>query len=317
MLMTSWLCGTPRILLLCALEPFLLARAAHAEASSSRLCELAQASADCLKFKTIQSEGKASPARGPQAGLNSKPCPADWLQSRKGDCLVETDAFGGTTAYVHPGGWVVDPRCFQDPRFGAAELMAALSLAQRKMSPTMPVEAGGCLSKFNPEWGREFSNFVWEKGMYLGCPAFDPSGSSCAEFQEEAGVRMVAGQRTRLRESSYSLLNLTNVAGCMGPESTGLAGIVFHEALHAAGADNYSTEKHNTNWRLEDHVFVSDRVYGMEALCFFGVDDPHHQLVHVMQCRQTVSYRAAAARYDLCRGFGAEFTDIPAKFMKH
>ncbi len=300
----AFLLGTPRI---------------FAEGTSIRLCEEAGEGKDCLGNLKKPATPSSNPAPWPES-VGRKTCPADWLQSRKGGCLTQVTTVDGQrgSAYVHPGGWLVDARCFSDKRFKASELLAALELVQRKISPTAGLDKGGCLSKFNPEWGAELVNASWEKGIYVDCPPLDPSDSepSCAAHVTQ-GIRASIGSRGYRRETELSLLSLENVAGCMGSGTTGLAGVLFHEFLHAAGADNYPTEKHNTAWRLQDYVFVSDRVYGTEALCFFGVDDARKDLVNVLQCRQAASYRAIAPRFDLCRGFSTSFTDMPAKFIKH
>ena len=254
--------------------------------SGDQLCASAGRKAGCLK-----------PAARPEL------CPPDWEKSRRGGCLAETDAFGPRQrAYVHPAGWVVDRRCLEGGRVSRAELLQALTAAQRRMDPSVPVSAGGCLSEYNPLWGRELSDDIWSRRMHVACPPSDKDSATCAAHGERGGINMIT---------------LANVARCMGPDTTSLAGILFHEALHAAGADNYSTEEHNRAWDMEQYVFVSDRVYGAEATCFWGTDPRLRRRVNILQCKKTVSYDVMEPRAGLCDGFNTSFTDVPAGFIKH
>jgi hypothetical protein len=292
--------------------------AAHAQRALIELCEEAGGGRDCPR---VHAKAASRPSPVPWAkGIGTDACPDDWFQKRKGDCLTSVAAKDGQEgkAYVHPGGWLIDARCFSDQRFKPRDLLGALDAVQAKIDPAVGADRGGCLSKFNPEWGAELVAASWDKALYVDCPPYDAAESdgTCAS-QDSQGIRVTRGASGYRRETELAVLSLEDVAGCTGDGTTGFAGVLFHEFLHAAGADNYPTEKHNTAWKLQDHVFVSDRVYGAEALCFFGVDGAHSDLVHVMQCRQTVAYHARAPHYELCRGFGASFTDIPAKFIKH
>ncbi|MBI4679071.1 MAG: hypothetical protein HY748_15955 [Elusimicrobia bacterium] len=286
--------------------------------SGGQLCTEAGLSGDCLDVKrrfalSAERSLKAPPA---EAG---KPCPKSWERSKQGNCWIETAVFGGAKAwaFVHPKGWVVDPRCLRDKRFTQAELMAALDSAWRKMSPATSLSQGGCLSHFNPWWGKELVDGMFEKSMYLSCPEFDPKGSSCADRGTRDSYEVDEKGFTVRRPEAVNLLSIRNVARCISPGATGLAGVVFHETLHAAGADNFSTEKHNKAYDLEQYVFVRDRVYAAEAVCFFGTDPKRRELANILQCRATAEYHAEDPRQHLCEGFGASFTDMPAGFIKH
>jgi len=233
-------------------------------------------------------------------------CPDDWETSRRGGCWVETAYFQGkrAKAYVHPRGWVVDERCFQDSRFSQAEFLAALDTVYRKMSPSVSVARGGCLSEFNPEWGRELTESPWEWKMRVSCGGFDSGAKTCASVSKTGDSRRI---------------NIKNVSRCMTPRGSGLAGVLFHETLHAAGVDNYKTAKHNKAWELPQFEFVGDRVYAAEAICFFGVEEENRPLVNFLQCKRVVEYgvRGEIPR-EKCEGFDASFTDrLPPGFLKH
>ncbi|MBI4347979.1 MAG: hypothetical protein HY553_14075 [Elusimicrobia bacterium] len=281
------------------------------------------AQANGLAAQAAQTGRRAadSPAALKAARPDRPDCPADWEQKRRGDCWVPRGIFGGPAApaYVHPKGWVVDPRCFEDPRFSGREFLAALDRAWKKLDPGTPASAGGCLGTFNPAWGRRLVDSVWTRHVHVSCPSYDKTETTCAHheprdhyYQDERGF-------SRRIDGYYSLLVLRNVEGCTKAfDSSGLAGVLFHETLHAAGADNFPTEKHNTAWKLEQYVFVRDRVYGAEATCFFGVDPAKRPYVNVLQCRGTVSYDNPSPNHELCREFDASFTNLmPPGFLKH
>ncbi|MBI5884142.1 MAG: hypothetical protein HZB91_13690 [Elusimicrobia bacterium] len=261
-------------------------------------CAQAERQEDCFRMTARQASSPAQPA-----AESLRLCPRDWEISRRGGCVAETDGFGiRQQAFVHPGGWVVDKRCLEDSRISRTEFLAALTAAHRRMDPSVKVRSGGCLGEFNPEWGRELTDAVWSRRVHVSCPPYDKESKTCAHYSP--------------RQNSQVLV-MGNFGRCVGPETTGLAGVLFHETLHAAGADNYSTEKHNRSWDMEQYIFVSDRVYGAEATCFWGTDPRLRTQVNILQCKKTVSYDASNPRHDLCEGFNTSFTDIPAGFIKH
>jgi hypothetical protein len=197
-------------------------------------------------------------------------------------------------------------------------MLAALEAAWRKMDPAAPSGRGGCLGEFNPEWGRELTVAVWDRRMHVSCPAHDPAETTCAHHESRDDYERGPDGFMRRAPWDIHLLVMRNAGRCMGQGTPGLAGILFHETLHAAGADNFPVEQHNKAWELEQWVFVKDRVYGAEAVCFFGVEPSLRPLVNVFQCRYTERDRAGAPRLDLCRSFGASFTNLrPAGFLKH
>lgn len=260
----------------------------------------------------------------PSLGLAAPPrpeCPPDWHARRKGDCWVKTGIFGGgdKLAYVHPKGWVVDARCFEDPRFTGRELLGALDAAWRKFDPATPAERGGCLGTFNPPWGRELVSAVWERRLHVSCPRYDLAESVCAHHERRDHYFTDERGYSRRVEGYYGVLVLRNAERCMKAfDSSGLAGILFHESLHGAGADNFSTEQHNQAWSLEQYVFVRDRVYGAEATCFFGVDPAKRKFVNVLQCRATAGFGRDNPPRALCDDFDASFSNLlPQGFLKH
>jgi hypothetical protein len=269
------------------------------------LCEKVGREADCaVQPETIEGRAVPTVAAGPET---SKPsCSLDWAAARKGDCLLETSVFNGRPlqAYVHPGGWIVDPRCFGDTRFTADALLEALNSVRRKMDPKIPVAKGGCLSRFNPQWGAELLERIWTRKMYVSCPSYEKDSPTCGSTNEtDSGIGR--------------MLSLKNAAGCMGRDGTGLAGILFHESLHAAGADNFGMNKHNKAWELPQYEFVRDQVYGAEAVCFFGLNPKTAKQVNFLQCKNTAEYHSDRPRDNLCDPFPASFTDMPAGFWKH
>lgn len=243
-------------------------------------------------------------AAAPMAGL--KECSADWRAKRQGGCWARTKAFAGGEqwAWVHPRGWTVDSRCLQDARFKTGEVAAALEAAWKKLDPGTPLGRGGCLSHFNPAWGRALAAAVWDHEMHLACPSHDPASNTCASHMAYHGnVRM---------------LSLGNVERCLGAGGSGLAGVVFHETLHGADADNFSTEKHNAAWELPQYQWIYDAVYGAEAVCFFGADPGQRRFVNIVQCRGVVGRGVSEPSRELCRDFAASFTDQrPMGFIKH
>lgn len=226
-------------------------------------------------------------------------CPAGWRRNRAGDCWVEAQVFPGegrVQAYVHPAGFLVDPRCLRDKRFSADELLAALTTLTRKVDPALGADQGGCLGTYNPAWGRELKDLLWTKELVLSCPQdYDPGSETCADEDESPG---------------YSLISLRNIKGCLGEGTTGLSGTLFHEFLHAARADNVPTAVHNQGWTRKQYEFIYDRVYGTEAVCYEG------RKANVVQCRTAVAYDNDSPNYGLCRGFNAYFTDQPPGTIK-
>ena len=251
----------------------------------------------------------AAPAAQPAADkgflAGTADCPADWQAKRKGDCLVPGRFRDEGKDYVHPRGWVIERRCFNDARFTARELVDAVEAAWKRMDPKTSVAKGGCLSKFNPEWGAELVGKVWDRSFYISCGAPDTAKFCAQTFEETRPQR--------------ELIVLRDVKGCMGPETTGLAGTIFHESLHAAGADNLSTVQHNEAWKLEQYKFVQDRVYGTEALCFFGTakSRKRRNLVNLSQCVRAAEYNTFHGREELCQQFPASYSQTPAGFFKH
>lgn len=262
-----------------------------------------------------------SPAALKAARPVGRECPPDWEEKRRGGCWVKRGIFGGNAeaAYVHPKGWIVDARCFEDSRFTGRELLAALDAAWKKLDPSTPASAGGCLGTFNPTWGRELVERVWDGHMHVSCPGYDATETTCAHHEKRDHYYRDERGFSRRLEGYYNLLVIRNVERCARSfDSSGLAGVLFHETLHGAGADNLSTEQHNKAWNLEQYVFVRDRVYGTEAVCFFGFDPKKRPFVNVTQCRNTVSFGNPSPDPGLCREFDASYTDrMPQGFLKH
>jgi|GEM_PF-6978856 len=206
--------------------------------------------------------------------------------------------------YAHPAGWIVDGSCLADRRFTAAQFRAALDEAARKLSPKISVSNGGCLADYNPGWARELTDFLRKNPVRVSCPAFDPASRPCADQQKIPG--------------SGGDIRILNVGPCLAEGGTGLSGVLFHETLHAAGADNLPLEQHNQGGDLPQYVFVTDRVYGTEALCYLGVDPARRKQVNLLQCRAAVNYGNDRPDRALCSGFNTSFYDtIPPGFLKH
>lgn len=206
--------------------------------------------------------------------------------------------------YVHPAGWIVDESCLQDRRFTAAQFRAALDAAARKFSPKIAVSDGGCLADYNPAWARELTSFLHANPVRISCPAFDPASRPCAD---QGKVEGTGGE-----------IRILNAGPCLADVGTGLAGLIFHETLHADGADNLPLEQHNKAGELAQYVFVTDRVYGTEALCFLGVNPARRKEVNILQCRAAVNYENERPDRALCSGFGTQFYDtIPIGLLKH
>ncbi len=243
-------------------------------------------------------------------------CPADWVNKRQGDCWIRTGIFDGegvVSAYVHPKGWIVDPRCFQDDRFTRKQLLEALDLVWRKMSPAAPLASGGCLSRYNPVWGKELVNAIWERRMHISCPRLD---SSSRNMQCGATARCAEHEA---RSDGQNVLHLLAIDRCMGCPSA-LAGIIFHEALHAAGADNFSTEEHNRAVLNSSQMgFMRDRVYATMALCFLGPDPEFRRYVNPVMCRNAAAYlRSEPPAQDPCLDFDSFYTNaLPNCFLTH
>ena len=261
------------------------------------------------------------PKQNPNSSLKkAKPaamkrlCPKTWDERHIGDCLAETQVFGNGTglAYVHPGGWLIDPKCSSDKRFTQEEFMAALSAALKKMNPNAPLSSGGCLGHYNPEWGRRLMKAVWERHMIVTCPEYEPKDNACAREGAIDMNFMDSGGNYRRIEDYYRRIEIKNIQGCMGKDATGLAGVLFHETLHAAGADNFGVTKHNQAGNLEQVEFVRDIVYGAEALCFLGQNPSRKKQVNLLQCKNVVGFDDSNGNVSLCDGFSTYFTDAPA-----
>lgn len=209
-------------------------------------------------------------------------------QSEGADCDAPRD-------FIHPAGWIVDASCLQDKRFTAAEFRAALDEAARKFSPGVPVSKGGCLADYNPSWAKEIVTFLHADPVRITCPSYDPKSHFCADHMKIDG--------------SGGLIRILNIGPCLDEKGTGLAGTLFHETLHAVGADNLPLEKHNAAWDLPQYVFVTDRVYGTEALCFLGTKPETRKLVNVLQCHAAVNYENERPDRALCSGFNTVFYD--------
>jgi hypothetical protein len=226
-------------------------------------------------------------------------CPADYREKRRGDCVL---ASGSDRYYVHRAGWIVDSACFHDKRWTAAELRSALDLAARKFSPA-PAAAGGCLADYNPGWAKEMTDRLWTDWLYVRCPSsYDPASSTCANARPfDDG------------EQKGTEISLLNAKPCLDPKGTGFAGILFHETLHADGADSFPVEKHNDVQHVPQFIMVKDRVYATEALCFL----PKEQ-VNILQCRTATDYNVEHPDRALCAGFNHVFYDVqPPGFFKH
>ena len=206
--------------------------------------------------------------------------------------------------YVHPAGWIVDGSCLQDRRFTPAQLRAALDSAARKFSPKISVAEGGCLADYNPAWAQELTTFLHANPVRITCPSYDPASRPCADQSKVAG--------------SGGDIRILNAGPCLAEDGTGLSGLIFHETLHAAGADSLPVEQHNKAGELPQYVFVTDRVYGTEALCYLGTNPARRKQVNILQCRSAVNYENERPDRALCSGFGTDFYDtIPIGFLKH
>ncbi|MBI4375828.1 MAG: hypothetical protein HY549_05190 [Elusimicrobia bacterium] len=244
-----------------------------------------------------------------------KTCPSDWNQRRRGDCWIQTGAFGSLAwAYVHPKGWVVDPRCFQDQRFSRRELMEALDLAWRRLSPSVPKDKGGCLSRYNPGWAAQLERRIWTWRMHLSCP--EPGGQESRNFPAFCASHREVGEIHLL-----SLLNITSCQGC--PDW--LSGVIFHETLHGAGADNFSTEEHNRAlFDSQKMGFMRDRVYATSALCYLEPSPEFRRYVNPFMCREVASYGneavldAGASWMQACSGLESHYTNsLPSCMLSH
>jgi hypothetical protein len=206
--------------------------------------------------------------------------------------------------YVHAAGWIVDGNCLRDKRFTPAQFRAALDEAARKFSPNVPVSKGGCLADYNPAWAKEITTFLHANPVRITCPAYDPKSRPCADHTK--------------MEGSGGEIRVLNAGPCLAEEGTGLAGLIFHETLHADGADNLTLEQHNKAGELPQYVFVTDRVYGTEALCFLGTSPARREYVNILQCRAAVNYERERPDRELCSGFNTVFYDtVPPGFLKH
>ncbi len=240
-----------------------------------------------------------APAKAPAAPAKKR-CAKDWKKKRQGDCWIGS---GNRESYVHRRGYVVAKSCLSDSRFTAKQMVDAMEGAYRKMDPKTPVSGGGCMSKFNPEWGAELVKTPWEKNVLVACPEFDKTSTTCASHYDNG---------------RNSVIIIKNIEVCMDKRSSGLSGVMFHETLHAAGVDNFPASTHNKAWKLPQIKWIQDRIYAAEAVCYFGVFPDKKKEVNLIQCLGTVRYNASSPRDHLCKGFDAYFTDRrPSGFMRH
>ena len=254
-------------------------------------------------------------APAPPPGAPGPVCPDRWLIERRGDCWVLNP--DRRWAYVHGRGWMVGRECFEDPRFSREELLAALDGAYRKIDPRARAGAGGCLGTFNPDWGRALTDFLWAERTVLSCWVNDPRADSCADTAP--GSWAATDPSGRARSLPYHLITMGNVRRCLAAGGSGLSGVLFHETLHAARADSLPRSEHNRAWDLPQERFVQDRVYGAEAVCFFGTSRRSRRFVNLLQCLRVVEMDADRPREGLCAAFDASFTNTaPAPgFIKH
>lgn len=239
-------------------------------------------------------------------------CSDDWQENQRGNCVFETDMFSGQQEryFVHRGGWLVKPSCFE--RFGRRQFEAALTAAWKKFHPQFGLSQGGCLAHFNPAWGEELLGRIWHKRIVITCQEAD--GDACARRRPQEGYITDFEGNLRHIPELYNLISIESVEGCMIKGSSGLAGVLFHETLHALGEDNLPRESHNRAWARPQLEFVQDRIYGAEAVCFFGVRPELRRFVNISQCRNI----AADEPDDLCDDFDTSYSDsMPPGFLKH
>lgn len=238
------------------------------------------------------------------ASLPQRWCAEGWDRRREGGCWVPVDHLPGESkvkAYVHPAGWIVDPRCLDDRRFDPGEFLAALDEAAKKLDPELAASAGGCLGTFNPAMARQAREAVWSSPTYISCGPWEPGSTKCADES---------------RSGEANLIQLRNIVPCLGADGTGLAGTLFHETLHAAGIDNWTTEKHNSVASLPQFEFVHDRVYGAEATCFYGTAPARRKKANFMQCLETIRYDVVRPDRALCEGFNHDYYDTTPPYTK-
>lgn len=245
-------------------------------------------------------------------------CRPDWETGRRGHCWIRGDILGEESwVFVHRRGWLVDRRCLEDGRFTAKEFLAALDDAYKKLSPEVSVRDGGCLADFNPAWARRLHDAPWRRRMVLSCGVYEADARACATHQRMDAFRTLAEGRVERLSGYYRLIRIKNAGGCMGPEGTGLSGIVFHETLHGDDADNFSTEEHNEGWKLPQVRFVYDHVYGAESVCYYGTDPSRIRYSNFLQCLFLTRQAGQEEKRELCRLFPSSYTDTPAGFIKH
>jgi hypothetical protein len=251
-----------------------------------------------LLFAALPAAARASALGELCANAGAESCPRGKPRSSPS---LEPGAF-----FPDAGGWLVEGRCLKDKRFSAAELRSALAAAARKLSPGVPVSAGGCLSLYNPGWARDVGALLRSGRVRLTCPEPEPGTRACADFSDD-------------REPERGgVIRILNVGPCLAEAGTGLAGVIFHETLHAARADNLPLEEHNKAGELPQYVFVTDRIYGTESLCFLGVDPAKRRSTNLLQCLAAIRYENDRPERALCGGFGTDFYDtIPPGFLKH
>jgi hypothetical protein len=220
-------------------------------------------------------------------------CPQDWRAKHVANCWLHTDAITATMEdlYVHPGGWLVRGNCMD--RFHWDDFLNALTAAWNKMSPSVGVGQGGCMSRYNRQKGQDWVDFTWRGPFVVTCDD-QTAGDACAETSSWS---MPSG-------GSYKLISLKKVDPCMGADSSGMPGILFHETLHALSVPK--TSGHNTPDQQNQAQFIRDQVYGAEFVCFYGADPKMRKYVSYFQCDDLTDH----AQNNLCNSFPATVSDV-------
>ena len=247
----------------------------------------------------------ANPARAQTPGPHDPACPSGFFTTRAGNCWTVNP--GSQWAYVHHGGWMIEEGCFSDSRFTRAQLLAALDAVRDKMDPHVRVSRGGCLSRYNPDWGAELLDFLWRERTVISCATNDPQNTDCAATTHEMwDIPNRSGPPTRV---PYQVISIHSMTGCMEAGGPGLAGALFHETLHASRADNVPRAQHNLGYSVPQADFVQDVVFGAEFLCFFGVNRAQRRFVNALQWMETMRMEGHRGDESLCDPFPASFTD--------
>lgn len=223
-------------------------------------------------------------------------CPADWRAKKTSDCLWRTSAVTGTEEefYVHKGGWLVRPNCRD--RFNWDEFKGALDAALAKMSPGVGLDQGGCMSYYNREKGKDWTDMLWRGPFVVDCGAANGGGDACADT---TSWPMPQGGG-----ASYQQITLRKPDPCLQPDGTGMAGILFHETLHALKVPKVSG--HNAPDQLSQAQFIKDQVYGAEFVCFYGQNPRTKKNVSFFQCNDLTD----GDPRNICTGFSATVSDF-------